>query len=80
MSSFIDKITAQVEVRIIEFNAIVKIMRSRKFKGLRELHQPGFSQRLEVYEERQFELNSEIDRLLKSAGDQADVWRGIFGK
>lgn len=80
MSSFIDKITAQIEVRIIEFNAIVKIMRSHKFKGLLRLNQPGFSQRLEVYEERQFELQSEIDRLMDAAGGKAEIWRAILDK
>lgn len=80
MSSFIDKITAQIEVRIIEFNAIVKIMRSRKFKGLLDLNQPGYSQRFDVYEERQFELQSEIDRLIDDAGGKAEIWRGIFDK
>jgi hypothetical protein len=80
MSVITDKITAQIEVRIIEFNAIVKVLRSRKFKALLDLHQPSFSLRIEVYEERQVELQSEINRLLEAAGGKAEMWRGLFEK
>lgn len=80
MSSFTDPITAQIEVRIIQHNAIIKVMRSRKFRAIVHENQPAFSQRLEVYEDRQIELQSEIDRLMDDAGGKAEIWRGILDK
>jgi hypothetical protein len=69
-------ISAQIEVLIIQFNAIVKIMRTKKFKLLREIDNDAWWERRSIYEDRQFELQAEISRL--SAGSTVEIWKGIF--
>jgi hypothetical protein len=69
-------ISAQIEVLIIQFNAIVKIMRTKKFKLLQEVDNDAWWERRSIYEDRQFELQAEILRL--SAGSTIEIWKGIF--
>lgn len=74
----IDEVNAQIEVRMLEFNAIVKLLRTRKFKELCDSNHEGYSTRFRVYEERQFELHEEIDELTSSLGGTASIWPGVL--
>ncbi len=80
MSSLTHKISAQIEVRIIEFNAIVKMFRSKKFRSLQEQNYDAYHGRFAVYEERKFNLETEIDALIEAAGGKAEIWRGSLEK
>ena len=70
--------TARIEVLLLEFNAIVKLLRSKKFRTLRDVNYEGYQQRFEVYEDRRFELLDEVDRLKNALNGCVQVWPGIF--
>lgn len=71
-------ISTKIEVLIIEYNAIVKMLRSRQFKALQKTNYDAWWERMSVYQDRQEELSAEIDRLSLSIGGTAHVWDGIF--
>lgn len=76
----IDKITAQLEVRVLEFNAIVKVIRTKKFRELTASGCEAHWTRFEVYEERQATLLQEIEALKVQLGGKWTLWEGIFTK
>ena len=74
--AFTPKVSAQVEVLILQFNAIVKIMRTKRFKQLQTTNNEFWWERRCIYEDQQFALQAEIERL--SADGPVDIWRGIL--
>lgn len=76
----IDQITAQIEVRLLEFNAIVKLLRSKKFRELSATGGDAHWTRFGVYEARQFDLLQEIDALTAQLGGKVTIWEGILTK
>ena len=76
--SITEQMTARIEVLLLEFNAIVKLLRSKKFRTLRDVNYEGYQQRFEVYEDRRFELLDEVDRLKNALNGCVQVWPGIF--
>lgn len=76
--SIIDETTAQAEVLILEFNAIVRLIHSKKFKALITTNQEAYFNRLDVYETRQFELSKQISELINSIGGKAKIWSGVL--
>jgi hypothetical protein len=76
--SVISKLTAQLEVRVLEFNAIVKLIRSRKFRNFHLIDLDMHMMRLDVYEERQHALLNEIEAIKATLGGNVNLWEGIF--
>jgi hypothetical protein len=72
-----EQLTTRIEVLTIETTAIFKLIRTRRFRALQTTDGPAFSRRLEVYEDRYFELQEEINRLLASLGGSAQIWSGV---
>ncbi|RZJ94645.1 MAG: hypothetical protein EOO60_02575 [Hymenobacter sp.] len=74
----LDKFSAKIELLIIQYNAVAKLIRTKKFK---ELPQEQFWNRREIWEDRLFELNTEIEALRHSSPvDTVPLWDGIFKK
>ena len=71
------RITARIEVLTLESIAIVKLIRTKKFKALQEIDQDAFSERLAVYEDRYFELQEEVGKLTSSLNGNVQIWSGI---
>ena len=76
--SITEQMTARIEVLLLEFNAIVKLLRSKKFRDFRTVNYEGYQLRFEVYEDRRFELLDEVDRLKNALNGRVQVWPGIF--
>lgn len=72
-----EKITLRVEVLLIEANAIAAFCKSKKFKAL---SREKYSEKLEVYEERWFELQAEINGLLRSVTESVHIWSAVMTK
>ncbi len=51
-------------------------MRTKKFRLLQGLDNDSWWERRCIYEDRQIELQAEIERL--SAGGKVEIWKGIF--
>lgn len=69
-------ISAKMEALVIQFNALVKVMRTKKFRELRVLNYEAWRERFEIYQDRQDELIYEIDKLGQSAGGTVHIWDG----
>jgi hypothetical protein len=71
-------ISAKIEVLIVEYNAIVKVLRTRKFKALQKTNFEAWWDRISVYQDRQEELSAEIDCLAQSTGEPVPIWDGAL--
>lgn len=72
----LDKLSAQIELLIVQHNAVAKLIRTKKFK---DLPTEQFWNRREVWEERLFEISEQIDALKAGSPVRTiPVWDGIF--
>ncbi len=69
-------ISAKFEALIIQFNALVKVMRTKKFRELRESNPPAWAERLEIYQEAQENLIDQIDEIGDAHGGTIHIWDG----
>jgi hypothetical protein len=69
-------ISAKMESLIIQFNALVKVMRTKKFRALRSLNHEAWCERLDIYTDQQQNLIEQIDSLGRSAGGTIHIWDG----
>jgi hypothetical protein len=69
-------ISAKMEALVIQFNALVKVMRTKKFRNLRHENYPAWNERLEIYTDEQEKLVQQIDSLGSSAGGTVHIWDG----
>lgn len=70
-------ISAKMEALIIQFNALVKVMRTKKFRKLRDLNYDAWSERLEIYTDEQEKLNHQIGLLGRSVDGAIHIWDGV---
>jgi hypothetical protein len=71
-------ISAQMEALVIQFNALVKVMRTKKFKALRTLNHEAWRERFDIYQDEQVKLVAQIDRLGASVGGTVHIWDGAL--
>jgi hypothetical protein len=69
-------ISAKFKALVIQFNALVKIMRTKKFRDLREYNHPAWAERLEIYQEEQEKLIAQIDEIGRAHGGTIHIWDG----
>lgn len=70
-------ISAKIEALIIQFNALVKVMRTKKFRKLRDLNYEAWSERLEIYTDEQEKINHQIALLGRSVSGVVHIWDGV---
>lgn len=63
---------------MLEYNAIVKVIRTKKFRDLSRAGSQAHFTRFEIYEQRQFDLLQEIKKLEAQLGGSVVLWDGIF--
>lgn len=72
----LDKLAAQIELLIVQHNAVAKLIRTKRFK---ELPSEQFWNRREVWEERLFEIDAQLEALKASSPVRTiPIWDGIF--
>jgi hypothetical protein len=69
-------ISAKFEALVIQFNALVKVMRTKKFRELRERNYAAWSERLEIYTDEQQKLIDQIDAIGNAHGGTIHIWDG----
>jgi hypothetical protein len=69
-------ISAKFEALIIQFNALVKVMRTKKFRELRERNHAAWLERLEIYTDEQEKLIAQIDAIGDAHGGTIHIWDG----
>jgi hypothetical protein len=69
-------VSAKMESLVIQFNALVKVMRTKKFRELREYNYPAWSERLEIYTDEQEKLVVQIEALGDAHGGTVHIWDG----
>jgi hypothetical protein len=76
--SITQEMTARIEVLLLELNAIYKLLRSKKFRAFGATNTEAQTIRFEVYQDRQYELLEEVERLKNALNGRVQVWPGIF--
>ena len=72
----LDKLSAQIELLMIQYNAVAKLIRTKKFKALPE---EQFWNRREIWEDRLAQLFLEIQSLKASSPvKDIPIWDGLF--
>jgi hypothetical protein len=69
-------ISARLETLIIQFHALVKVMRTKKFRELSVSNPPAWAERVELYQDAQEELIDQIDKLGGAHGGTIHIWEG----
>lgn len=69
-------ISAKFEALVIQFIALVKVMRTKKFRKLREQNHPAWLERLEIYTDEQEKLIAQIDEMGRVHGGTIHIWDG----
>lgn len=69
-------LSAKMEVLVIQFNALIKVMRTKKFRALRTLNYQAWKERFEAYQDQQDILVFQIERLAASTGGPIHIWDG----
>jgi hypothetical protein len=73
-------ISAKVEVLVIEYDAILRMSRTKKFRQLRASNYAEWLDRADVYTDRMHELATSIDAIVKESGGKVHLWEGLVGK
>jgi len=70
--------TSWLEVLVLEYNAIVKIIRTKKFRDLSRAGSEAHFTRFAIYEQRQYDLLQDIKKLEADLGGSVVLWDGLF--
>lgn len=71
-------VSAKMEALVIQFNALIKVMRTKKFRTLRVMNYNAWVERFEAYQDEQDKLILQIERLAASAGGPVHIWDGAI--
>jgi ribosome maturation protein Sdo1 len=69
-------ISAKYEALIIQFNALVKVQRTKKFRELHETNYAAWLERLEIYQDVQEGLYYQLERMVREHGT-IHIWDGV---
>lgn len=69
-------ISAKMEALLIQYNAIAKVFRTKKFKELEHTNYEAWCERIEIYGAEQDKLDVKIDNLRASVTGTLYLWDG----